>query len=93
MTTIDDTATKPRRRSGPEIDTRPIMVSHQRAAAMLAEISERTLDQLVAEGRLTPRQITKGRVGYLMREIEAFADDLPKVKPGQPKPQAGHPAE
>lgn len=64
------------------IDIRPVLVSHDVAAAMLGQISPRTLDQLVAAGRLRARQITKGRVGYLTREIEALAESLPEVVPG-----------
>jgi len=89
MTT--DTADKPKARRKPElpIQIQPIMVSHEIAAAMLAQIGERTLDQLVAEGKITPRQITAKRVGYLRRELEAFAEAAPAVRPGMPRPQAG----
>ncbi len=80
MTT--DLATRPRKRRDLPIDIKPIMVSHEVAAAMLAQISERKLDQLVAEGRIKARQVTPGRVGYLLSELEAFASSLPESTPG-----------
>lgn len=86
------TDTPPRKRRAPAIDIRPILVSHEQAAAMLADISERTLDQLVAQGRIKARQLTKGRVGYLLRELEAFADTLPVVTPGRRPAPGGQPA-
>lgn len=73
------------------IDCRPVLVSHDMAAAMLAQISPRTLDKLVAEGRLHARQLTPGRVGYLMRDLEALAESLPLLTPGVPAPPDDQP--
>jgi len=72
-----------RKRRPLPIDIKPLIVSHEVAAAMLAQIGERTLQQLVAEGRIKARQVTKGRVGYLLRDLEAFADALPELTPGR----------
>lgn len=47
------------------IQIQPVMVSHEVAAAMLGQISVRLLDRLVAQGKLTARQISAKRVGYL----------------------------
>jgi prophage regulatory protein len=56
----------------------PLMVSRERAAQMLAEIGERTLDALVASGQLPPpRKISKGRVGWLWRDLAAFVESRP----------------
>lgn len=87
MTT--DTPDKPKTRTRRDlpITIPPLMVSEEVAAAMLAQIGERSLQRLVAEGRLTPRQVTKGRTGYLVRELEAFCNALPAVTPGRRKPQ------
>lgn len=55
----------------------PIMVDRSDAAAALG-IGERTLETLVAQGKLPPpRQISPQRVGWLWRELEAFATALP----------------
>ena len=72
-------APKPRQRKPRSFDIEPIMVSKEVAADMLADISERTLDQLIADKKITPRQITPGRVGILVDELRAFAASLPKV--------------
>ncbi len=67
------------------IEIRPVLVSHENAAKMLGQISPRTLDAMVKDGKLKARRITggkKGRIGYLVREIEALADGLPVVVPG-----------
>lgn len=60
------------------IQARPIMVDKTDAAKALGNISERTLDGLVAKGSLPPpRQISAGRVGWLWRELEQAAEQLP----------------
>ena len=76
-------STTTRSRQPLPIDVKPILVSHAVAAAMLAGIGARTLDQLVADGRIKARQVTKGRVGYLLRDLEAFAASLPEITPGR----------
>jgi prophage regulatory protein len=60
------------------IQAQPLMVSREDAAAALAKISERTLESLVATGELPPpRKISKNRVGWLWRELQAFAESRP----------------
>lgn len=83
MSDIETEVSPKRRRRELPIDIQPVMVSHEVAAAMLGQISPRLLAEMVAEGRLKARQITKGRVGYLRREVEALAESLPVVVPGQ----------
>ncbi len=76
----------------PRVEVRPVLVSHDTAAAMLGQISPRTLDAMVKDGKLKARRITggkKGRIGYLVREIEALADGLPVVIPGVDTPVKG----
>ncbi len=64
----------------------PLMVAREDAAAALGGISERTLEALVASGELPPpRKISKGRVGWLWRELEAFAESRP-ISDHQPGP-------
>lgn len=59
------------------IHAKPLIVPRERAAAALG-ISERTLENLVATGELPPpRKISKQRVGWLWRELEAFAETRP----------------
>ncbi len=67
------------------IHAKPLMVASEHAAAALG-ISERTLQNLVAAGDLPPpRKISKQRVGWLWRELEAFAETRP-VSDLQPAP-------
>lgn len=54
----------------------PIMVPPQVAAQMLG-VGLRTLYRLTAAGKIKPRQISPGRTGYLVRDLEAFAEGLP----------------
>lgn len=68
------------------IKLEPIAVSHEVAAAMLAQIGERTLDQLVAEGKIQARQISKGRVGYRYTDLKRYVDEAPVIVPGQGLP-------
>ncbi len=59
------------------IQAPPLMLPREQAAAALG-ISERTLENLVASGDLPPpRKISKGRVGWLWRELQAFAESRP----------------
>ncbi len=64
------------------IEIKPVMVTRETAAKMLANISPRTLDAMVLEGLIYPRRLRDRRIGYLVREIEALADGLPVVVPG-----------
>jgi len=59
------------------IQAPPLIVDRDNAAAVLS-ISERTLEGLVASGDLAPpRKISAGRVGWLWRELVAFAESRP----------------
>lgn len=59
------------------IRAEPIFVQRENAAAALG-VSERTLEGLVASGELPPqRLISRGRVGWLWRELVAFAESRP----------------
>jgi hypothetical protein len=80
---MEETIDKPKRsKRDAHITLEPILVSREVAAAMLAQISVRSLDQLVAEGKIKARQISKGRVGYLYAELKRFAEDIPVITPG-----------
>ena len=71
--------------------TAPIFVPRDRAAEALG-VSERTLDSLVAAGEAPPpRRISKGRVGWLWRELVEFAESRPRsdMQPGPGRDQAG----
>ena len=59
------------------IQAPPLMVPRERAAEALG-VSERTLEGLVRSGDLAPpRKISAGRVGWLWRELQAFAESRP----------------
>lgn len=59
------------------IQAPPLIVPRDQAASALG-ISERTLEGLVAEGKIPPpRKISAQRVGWLWRELQAFAEALP----------------
>lgn len=67
------------------IQTPPLFVARENAAAALG-VSERTLEGLVTAGELPPpRKISAGRVGWLWRELLAFAESRP-VSDLQPGP-------
>ena len=60
------------------IQAPPLLVAREHAAQALGGISERTLEGLVREGKLPPpRKISGGRVGWLWRELQAYAEGLP----------------
>ena len=66
------------------IQTAPLMVERDSAAAALG-ISVRTLEGLVRAGDLPPpRKISGGRVGWLWRELQEFAESRPvsDLRPG-----------
>jgi prophage regulatory protein len=80
------------------IAIKPLYVSLENAADMLG-VSISTVQKLVRDKELTPpRKISGGRVGYLVRELEEFAesrpvsDMLPPPNTGAKKPRAGVPA-
>jgi prophage regulatory protein len=59
------------------IQTAPLMVEREAAAAALG-ISVRTLEGLVRAGDLPPpRKISPGRVGWLWRQLQEFAESRP----------------
>lgn len=59
------------------VQTPPLLIARDNAALVLG-VSERTLDALVANGDLAPpRKISAGRVGWLWRELQAFAESRP----------------
>lgn len=74
-------ADKPQRRSRAKaaaaLPVQPLLVDKSTAAAMLA-ISEGALEQLVRQGRAPqPRQVSAGRVGWLVRELAEHVETLP----------------
>lgn len=59
------------------IQLRPIFLCKEDAAMSLA-VSVSTFENLVAGGHITPgRQISKGRVGWLVEELEQYARSRP----------------
>lgn len=67
---------------------KPILVDLATAAAILS-VSPSTVQGLVRRGELKkPRQISGGRVGYLLRELEEFAESRP-VSELLPPPNTG----
>lgn len=76
------------------VQIKPIMVDVA-AAAMVVSLSESTLQSMVRQGNFpAPRKMSERRVGWLMREIEEWAEnrpisDLPPpANTGAKKPQA-----
>lgn len=72
------------------IQTPPLMVGRDDAAAALG-VSDTTVEALVRAGELPPpRQISRGRTGWLWRELQAFAESRPVSDaapgPGRRKP-------
>lgn len=73
------------------IQSPPLMVDREHAAAALG-VSDSTVEALVRTGELPPpRRISKGRTGWLWRELLEFAESRPVSDaapgPGQRKPQ------
>jgi hypothetical protein len=93
MTTDKPKPRRQRRPTHPDVRIEPVLVSHEIAAAMLGQIGLRTLDAIVASGKLKGRRLGPGRVVYLRRDIEALAESLPIITPGAPAPRADPPAE
>ncbi len=74
------------------IQTPPLMVGRERAAAAL-DISDSLLEDLVRRGELPPpRRISKGRTGWLWRELVEFAESRPvsDAAPGPGRTPANH---
>lgn len=59
------------------IQTPPLLVDRNNAAAALG-VSDGTVEALVRSGDLPPpRKISKGRTGWLWRELQEFAESRP----------------
>lgn len=59
------------------IQAPPLMLARDQAAAALG-ISDSLLEKLVRTGELPPpRKISEGRVGWLWRDLSAFAESRP----------------
>lgn len=59
------------------IQAPPLLVGRVEAARALG-ISDSTVELLVRQGELPPpRQISKGRTGWLWRELQEFAESRP----------------
>lgn len=62
----------------PRVIVRPLLVDFPTAAEVLS-VSVSTLQLMIREGQIKPpRQISKGRVGYLVRDLEEFAESRPE---------------
>ena len=67
------------------IQAPPLIVDRHQAAAALS-ISDSLLEDLVRQGELPgPRRISKGRTGWLWRELVEFAESRP-VSGATPSP-------
>jgi prophage regulatory protein len=67
----------PRTRAAAPIHVEPIYVDLQTAAAMLS-LSTATVQRMVVTGELSPpRELSPGRVGYLVDELRAWAYNRP----------------
>ncbi len=69
-------------------------------AAQLLSLSVKTFERLVQQGELPkPRQISAGRVGWLVSELDAWAEKrpvselLPPPNTGAPKPKNPAPSQ
>lgn len=88
----------PRRaRSTAEIIQAPPLAVDRETAASALGISVRTFEGLVQAGAMPPpRQISAGRVGWLWRELQAFAESRPvsdlRPGPGRRTPPGAEPA-
>ena len=60
------------------VTIKPMYLAREEAARFLA-ISTTTLEGMAAKGEVpVPRQVSKGRVGWLVEELEAWARSRPK---------------
>jgi hypothetical protein len=74
---------QPRNRKKPPsvVTTRPLIVRCDEAARMLGGLSQHDLFELVRSGDLAkPRQLTPDISGFLIADLEEFADNLPDVE-------------
>lgn len=70
------------------INLRPIYINLENTATMVA-LSITTVQTLVRKGEFPkPRQLSGGRVGWLVREVEAWAEARP-VSELPPPPNTG----
>jgi prophage regulatory protein len=59
------------------IQSPPLIVARENAAVALG-VSDSTVEALVRSGELPPpRRISKGRTGWLWRELQEFAETRP----------------
>jgi len=66
--------------------THPIIYADREQAAAALSVSVRTFEALVAAGEAPkPRKISRGRVGWLWRELVEFAESRP-VSDNMPGP-------
>ncbi len=73
------------------IQAPPLIVSRHEAARALG-VSDGTVEALVRAGELPPpRRISKGRTGWLWRELQEFAESRPvsTLAPGPGRKPAG----
>lgn len=76
------------------IQAPPLLVDRESAAAALG-VSDSTVEALVRAGDLPPpRRISKGRTGWLWRELHEFAETRPvsDAAPGPGRRRAEQPA-
>lgn len=89
MSHATTTPTAQRPPKPPLVQIRPAILALEDAAAYLA-IGTRTFQTLVSQKFIAqPRQISKGRVGWLVADLDAFATSLP-VADALPPPNTGH---
>lgn len=62
------------------ISIEPVLIDRPTARQLLANISDRKLDELIRAGRITPRKID-GRVVFTIEEIRRFAAETPSWEP------------
>lgn len=71
------------------VTIKPMYLAREEAAKFLA-IGTTTLEEMCAKGEApAPRQVSKGRVGWLVEELEAWARSRPKSEALPPK-NSGH---
>ncbi|MCP4304251.1 MAG: hypothetical protein GY788_05075 [bacterium] len=62
----------------------PRLIKHP-AAAAYASVSVALFDEMVRDGRMPrPKQISPGRIGWDVRELDAAIDELPTVRDPTP---------